>query len=211
MKKKVRLPTAVIRPMTASMLSSVVACHRLGFAGYLNNRLGTKYLYAFFRWFSETEDAIALCAVVNTDIVGYVVGAPLGYRTSLNRRVRYAALSSIVLRPHLVLDKRFIQRAITKFQELRGNVTLDDAPELPTLTYSLVGIATHPHYQGRGIATNLIQEFEKLALASNARSLRLSVYRENDSARNLYSRSGWSHYPRDGGLADYYYKILAAA
>jgi ribosomal protein S18 acetylase RimI-like enzyme len=209
-----RLPThasPVIQPMMTSMLSDVVACHRLAFAGYLNNRLGPKYLHAFFQWFCETENAIALCAVDAGCIAGYVVGAPLGYNNSLTRRLAYAALPDIIMRPQLLLDRSFVQKAVVKLQELGGRTVPDDAPDLPPPTYSLVGIATHPDYCRRGAATRLIETFEERALAAGALSLRLSVYRDNKPARRLYARSGWRCYPRDGNRGDYYHKVLSVA
>ncbi len=164
-----RLPTQappVIQPMMTSMLAGVVACHRLAFAGYLNNRLGPKYLHAFFQWFCETEDTIALCAVDEGSIAGYVVGAPLGYKNSLTRRLAYASLPDIIMRPQLLLDRSFVQKAVVKLQELGGRTVPDDAPDLPPPTYSLVGIAAHPDYCRRGVATRLIETFEERALAA---------------------------------------------
>ncbi|HMB93821.1 MAG TPA: GNAT family N-acetyltransferase [Rhodothermales bacterium] len=194
--------------MSLDRIRDVAALHRMAFSGYLNTKLGLPYLRAFLRWFCEGEEAIALCALRAGEPVGYVVGAPLGYTQALNRSVFVPALAGILLRPWLIFDGHFRQTVAGRWQAWRGRDPLDDAPDLPMPTFSLVGIAVHPAARGKRIGQQLIDAFEAQARAAGACALRLSVYSDNKAAQRLYTRAGWSHHPRGGAHADYYYKLL---
>lgn len=197
-------------PMQAAMVPAVVEVHYAAFAGYLNTRLGRPYLRAFFNWFCEAEGTIAVCALSGHQPVGYVVGAPLGYTGSLNRRTLLPALWGIGWRPWLFLDRRFRQALVGRGRALWGHHTPDDQPLLPEPTFSLVGIAVAPEAQGQQIGRQLMGAFERQARSLGARSLRLSVYPENRAAQRLYTRAGWQHHPRTSAehLTDYFYKVL---
>lgn len=195
--------------MQLSNVSEVVQLHRLTFVGYMNTRLGTAYLHSFFRWFCEAEDAIALVAHSDSGPVGYVVGAPLGYTTRLNRAVLPAAMLGMALRPHLLFDPKIRFAIAERWRAFRGTATPDNAPDIPSTTYSLVGIAVHPEAQGQRIGLKLMDAFQQEAAAKGARSLRLSVYSDNLAARKLYKRAGWTCHPRGGPWADYYFKVLS--
>jgi hypothetical protein len=65
--------------------------------------MGAAYARRFIDWFCQTEHrAIALVAVDKYgDVVGYVIGAPLGYPTALSRAMAPLAAAALVARPWL--------------------------------------------------------------------------------------------------------------
>ena len=55
----------------------------------------------------------------------------------------------------------------------------------------LVVIGVHPHFRGRGVAKQLMAEFEKRALDFGRDEMVLSVKKDNASAIKAYSKVGW--------------------
>jgi ribosomal protein S18 acetylase RimI-like enzyme len=193
------------------MVDSVADLHMVAFQGYTNTLIGMPYVRAFIRWFCETDDAIALCAMDSANTpVGYAIGAHLGYEINLNKKILWPAASGILLRPWLVFNPHFRRivtnklRSLTKFRNHQNN----QVPILPSPTVSLVGIGVHPQYKGKKIAHELITVFESRVLESRAKSMRLSVYSDNIAARKFYEKAGWQIFDNVIGPFVYYYKIL---
>src|SRR5947207_13687101 len=98
-----------ILPMNEQMLARVCDLHMEAFPDVMSTRLGRAYLQAFMAWFVRASNAIALVAVTEHDrIVGYVVGAPLGYTTVLNRELADIAARSMIARHWLLLNLRIL-------------------------------------------------------------------------------------------------------
>lgn len=207
--------TVQIMPLPRELIPAVARLQQQAFAGYLNARLGLRYQRAFIRWFYEAEDAIALVAMSESgDLLGYVVGAPIGYGARLNRAIFWPAVISILLRPWLFLDGYFRHMVAGRVRILtgRGQPATAGTPALPAPTYSLVGIGVVPKARGRGIGAQLVDAFEVAATAQAVCSVRLSIYPHNTAARRLYEKQGWQAQPDPApGAAMYYYKILGNA
>jgi ribosomal protein S18 acetylase RimI-like enzyme len=65
----------------------------------------------------------------------------------------------------------------------------------------LYSIAVDPNYTGRGIASALIAQAEKIAQSRRCRSLRLEVHEGNHGAIKMYCRAGYREF---GRYARYY-------
>lgn len=204
--------TVKVVPLSRELIPAVARLQQQAFAGYLNARLGLRYQRAFIRWFYEAKDAIALVAMSESEgLLGYVVGAPIGYGARLNRAIFWPAVTSILLRPWLFLDGYFRHMVAGRVHILigRGQTPTSGTPALPTPTYSLVGIGVLPEARGQGIGAQLVSAFEVAAVAQGARSVRLSIYPHNTTARRLYEKQGWQAQPNPSPAAAlYYYKIL---
>lgn len=74
-----------------------------------------------------------------------------------------------------------------------GRVTLDEA--------ELLQIATNPNHQRRGLAKQMLCDFEHLANVRGCSRLLLEVAADNAPALALYSATGWT---RDGLRRGYY-------
>jgi ribosomal protein S18 acetylase RimI-like enzyme len=209
---KLQQARATLFPLTENHIPSVVDIHSKAFVGYMSTKLGKPYLSHFYRWFSMRTDAISFVAKDSFHVVGFIVGAPLGYETIMGRNLFWVAAGSILVRPWLLIGKD-IRSAIFD----RGLIIFGKRPRrkeypiLPEPTMSLVGIGVSPQDQGLGVGKSLLQAFEKKALEMNMRSMRLSVYPENQVARRLYESIGWQAF--SGlvlpGQAMYYSKVLA--
>lgn len=200
--------------MTGDMVNGVSNVHMQAFKGSMNTRLGKFYVKKVFDWFVKVENGIALVAKkggASEEIVGYVIGAPLGYAKAMNRDLFWVAFFNILIRPWLFFNEHF--RAIVK-SRLKGFMLIfqDRTYEvaLPMPVMSLVGLAVKPSQQGKNIGKELLLAFERRAFESQVGSLRLSVYPGNLSARRVYEKCGWLPIEDQNcpGDAMNYYKIL---
>lgn len=180
-----------ILPMTEDTLTAVCDLHLNAVAGVLSARFGTRYVRAFMSWFLRTKTAIALVAATEDGaVVGYVIGAPIGYTATLNRELAWVAASCLIGRPWLLFDSRIRVTLKARLGFMVGR-SAGDTTGLPSPAMSLVGIAVSPAVANRGVGSALMKGFESRARALKMASLRLSVYPDNAGARRLYERCGW--------------------
>lgn len=201
--------------MTLRMVEEVSHVHMQAFNGAMNTRLGKFYVRKFLEWFVRNEGGIALVAISkagNIDqIVGYAVGAPLGYGKKMNRDLFWIASFNGIIRPWLFLSGQFretIKARLTAIFKPSQNPALQ--VDLPSPAMSLVGLAVMPNYQGKSIGKGLLCAFQERARDLHVRSLRLSVYPENSAARSIYEKCGWLPVQDSGvsGKTIFYYMIL---
>lgn len=201
----------LIKAISPEMIDDVAGLHMSAFEGYTNTLIGKGYVKAFIKWFCETDEAIAICAIDSTNTpVGYVVGAYLGYEAKLNKKILWPALSGILLRPWLVFNPRFRSIVANKLRSFtKGSKNqVNQIPTLPSPTVSLVGIGVHPSFKGKGVGYELINAFEARVVEYQAKSMRLSVYSDNIAARKFYEKAGWQVFDNVNGPFVYYYKII---
>ncbi len=201
----------VIEPIRDGLLPELVEVHMDAFRGYMNASIGRAYVRRFLCWFSRRSDGIALAAAVDGRVVGYVVGAPIGYERSMNRDLLWAAARGLALRPWLVLEKRFVERLGQRARQLLGwsAVHRPSLPDLPQPVMSLVGIGVSAEGRGSGVGRALMEEFERRCRHDGVRAMRLSVYASNQAARTLYDRAGWTSFvPDESADAVYYCRTL---
>jgi ribosomal protein S18 acetylase RimI-like enzyme len=176
--------------MSEPMLPRVCEIHLSAFAGRMSARLGPGYVRAFMSWFLQAKDRIALVAMSQGIVNGYVVGAPVGYSGKMNRELAGVAARSMIMRPWLLGDTR-----IRHTLKARLGFILDwptsDPDALPRPTMALVGIGVSPTAAGRGIGYSLMQGFESKSRGLAMASMRLSTYPDNAVARRMYENCGW--------------------
>ncbi len=200
----------VIVPMTAEMVRKAARVHIRALAGSRTAIMGAAYARAFIDWFRRREHGgIALVAIdVRGDVVGYVIGAPLGYPRALSRHLVWIAAGAVIVRPWLFFRQQFRNGVLDRLLFLLGRSLPHGAvPELPAPTMSLVAIGVSPAARGKKIGLRLLQAFEAKARELHMRSLRLTTPSDNAAARRLYERCGW----RPLSASDermYYFRIL---
>jgi len=172
--------------MSRGDVPAVARLHCIAAVDQTNVRLGHPYLRAFFNFFVTHPDAIALVVTEGNDLIGYVVGARLPYRSALLRRVATHAVLPILRQPAL-----WSQAARSVLSAVSSRTPAPEVP-LDETVYSLVGIAVHPNARGRRVGNVLLRGFQtKVAdLCPNA-TLRLTVRPENAAAIRAYERAGW--------------------
>lgn len=197
-----------VTPYSEADVETLAAIHLAAFKGYMNSRMGKKYVRAFLRWFLTYPNSIALKATLRGAAIGYVVGAPLGYAQPMNRSLLKIGIYSIISHPHVLLHPNFTRAASAKLRLLLGrkpaSITLKQ-PEGKGI--SLVGIGVHPQSSGNGVGTAIMKAFENKARVIGMDYMRLSVYDHNEVARAVYEKSGWKMAERVGN-ALYYQKSL---
>lgn len=177
--------TARVVDLTPELLDDAAGVHLEAFRGYMNAQLGRGYAKAFLRWFTRAPQGVALAALENGRVAGYVVGAPAGYDRAMTRALIWVVARAFALRPWLLLQRRFLERIARRARSV---------PQPPVETgavMSLVGIGVAEAGQGSGVGRVLMEEFERRARQHGMTSMRLSVYADNERARRLYERAGW--------------------
>lgn len=81
-------------------------------------------------------------------------------------------------------------KTVLAYGMLRG---WDEGFEVPSL-----GIAVHPSFRGRKLGELLMHFLHAAARQKGARKIRLKVYAENSTGRNLYSKIGYSFNSAEG-------------
>lgn len=176
----------------------ITTMHLKAFRNHVNVKLGNRYIKSFLNWFIDNPKTIHLVAKdENNEIFGYVVGAPWGYQKKINKDLLFTGLSSILLHPWIIFDKRIINSLATRFKVVSGisKHIQDTQIELKGSIVSLVGIAVVEVAKGKGVASCLIKNFEIKAKELGYDVMRLSVYNNNLSAQKFYAKEGWEIIP----------------
>jgi ribosomal protein S18 acetylase RimI-like enzyme len=201
----------VILAMTAEMVPKAARVHLDALAGFRTAIMGEAYVRAFIDWFRQAENGgIALVAIdSHSSVVGYVIGAPLGYPRALSRYLVWIAAGAFIVRPWLLFREQFRNGLLDRLRFVLGGSQASGAvpPKLPAPTLSLVAIGVSPAAQGKKIGLRLVQAFEVRARELQMRSLRLSTGSDNVVARRFYERCGWQPFPASDELV-YYFRIL---
>lgn len=208
-----RTAEVTIVPITdGGMLHDVAGLHLEAFEGYLNTLLGRGYVQALLRWFIKNQRAITLAAIDgNQKIVGYALGAPVGYTRSLNRELFWVVATRTIMRPWLFLNPRFWAVLTTRLRSMVGLPTPARQPfELPDPSMSLVAIGVASSQRRSSVGQCLMRAFEAKAHKLHMRSLVLSVYKDRTAARRFYEKCGWQPYYAQTNEGDVirYVKIL---
>lgn len=196
-------PRANIRNMGRSDVVSVVDVHVRSAAEQANVRLGRSYLEAFFQFFVDSGQAVALIAEYDNRPAGYCIGAPYGYRSAMLRNLAVPALIGLLPQPAL-----WKMAAVAALEPVRRLRTEDRSGDGATLTYALVGIAVRPEMRGAGIAEDLVQEFrQRVRQRLESTVMRLSVHPDNHRAISFYEREGWRRSASEGSGASYWLEL----
>jgi ribosomal protein S18 acetylase RimI-like enzyme len=168
------------------------------FSGYPNALLGRGYAKAFIEWFAQKEEAIAIAALdSDSKIVGYALGAPVGYAHSLNRDLFWVVAVRVLLRPWVFMNMRFWTVLAVRVKSVTGFCQEGaQRVELPEPVMSLVAIGVDSSKRKQMIGQRLMEAFEDRAHALNMRSLVLSVYESGTAARRFYEKCGWQEHDR---------------
>lgn len=182
-----------IRDLRLDDIHTLLPVHKEAFSGTMGIRLGDQYLIAFLKWFITSQDTLALAAVKNNCILGYVFGGPIGYSQQMNRDLIWVIGSSLLSRPWLIFNRHFFIQIPARLKSIlglrqNGNTTdgqLNNA-------YSLVGIGVNPLAQRQGIGSMLIRSFVNKVIIGKYSHIRLTVHYKNQAARAFYEKHGWT-------------------
>jgi ribosomal protein S18 acetylase RimI-like enzyme len=173
-------------------ITELVEIHHQSFQGYINTCIGRNYTYGFFDWFLNYPNSVTVKAFSDKGIVGYVVGAKIGYNAELNKRLKPLAIKGVLSNPSVLLHKNFLFILKSRIKALLSTSKNNTEPIEPNgKGLSLVGIGVLPSEAGKGYGKDLMKAFEEKAIELGYDYLRLSVYKSNERAKALYSKQGW--------------------
>jgi ribosomal protein S18 acetylase RimI-like enzyme len=201
---------AVIVPLTAEMVRAAATVHLAALADSRSALMGERYVGSFVDWFRQPEHGgIALAAIDNRrDVVGYAIGAPLGYPRALSRHLFWTSAAATLTRPWLIFKPQFRNGIADRVRlVLTGAIPARTDLTLPPPTMTLAAMAVVRAFRRKKIGLRLLEDFEKRAAEMGMRSLRLSTRSDNVAARRLYEGSGWRLLSDSGELV-YYCRTL---
>lgn len=210
-------PTGLrIAPMDAAGLDFAVAQHLEHFPVGFFAKLGPRFLSEYYRSFTRSPNAVALLADLDSEPIGYLVGAldAVEHRrqvvTDHGRRLVWLGLTGMCRRPGLALF--FLRtRALRYSRRLlrRSAETTRQTSEAPAvLNYVVVS----PSTRGLGVGSALLARFEDKAKAAGRNRLVLVTAAGADSAERFYLKEGWTrggeHRASDGRRLVTFFKQL---
>lgn len=196
-----------VRRIKENDIEELVELHIDSFKESLNILAGKKYLAEVFRWFIKTNN-IALLSYDKDQIKGYLIGAPIGYEKGMNRDLWMYGLSGLLKNPSRFFNLKLLNNILKRVKSMIGLSGIRSQPLVNEKGFgiSLVGIAVAENNKGKGVAAELVVEFENKAKDLKADFVRLSVLKENMRAQRFYEKSGWSKHESPNGI--YYFKEL---
>ena len=198
-----------IAKYNAEDINEISEVHMKAFKGYMNSQMGMNYIINFIKWFLVNDNCIALKATSNSFPIGYIVGAPIGYDSKINKDLLLIGLLGIITHPKVWINTNFIRQINARLKILLTSdlVNVKANLILPGKGISLVGIAVDPKFAGKKVGQSLMVKFENTAKELGFDYMRLSVYSSNKNAINVYQKSGWNILAKDNDIFYYFKKI----
>ena len=188
-------------------IRQIIPVHIKAFKGYMNAGLGKRYVKEFLSWFLTYSKTITLKASVGNIVCGYVVGAPIGYDESMNKKIFRFAITGTMMHPGVLFHRNFLKVVFRKLMSMLGAPVTSKIINPEGKGISLVGLGVDSDYFGLGIGQKLLRVFEDKAIELNMDFMRLSVYEFNSQAIYVYEKCGWQMLGRQGNVF-YYFKAL---
>lgn len=189
---------------TETDLAAIALCHRRTFPGSLSSQLHTSFTIKMLNWYLADDRGVLFHIQHEHVIIGYCgairtlkPGLP-GSSTSMAQYSFMAMMKALLLKPWLIFHVENMKRIplIKKnillklgFSKAVQNVSSSSESFIPF--WGLVVIGVDPLYQGKGVGSLLLQEFERLARLDGVSKINLSVKKENQKAIQTYERNGW--------------------
>ena len=197
-----------VRQAKAEDINEITIINSIGFADYMNSKMGKTYTRAFYDWFidpQKNKDGISFVVSSGNTLAGFVVGARIGYQKYLNKQLLLPAAIGFIIHPTLLLQWKFIEASFLKIKSLLvSNKKITIQPLLQGMGVSLVGIAVHPDFRGLKAGSLLMTAFEEDAKAKKYDYMRLTVLEKNTRAIKIYTENGWKLLENEQGVCSYY-------
>lgn len=193
-----------IEKSTSNDLLQIALCHRRAFPESLSSQLHKPFTMKMLSWYLEDDRGVLFHVQDDDAIVGYCgairtisPGLP-GSSTSMAQYSFKAIIKALILKPWLIFHSENMKRIplikkniLLKLGVNNNKNNHSSKSELFIPYWGLVVIGVDPAFQGKGIGSLLLQEFEKLAKEDGVTRINLSVKKENSKAIKSYERNGW--------------------
>jgi ribosomal protein S18 acetylase RimI-like enzyme len=180
----------------APNVSGMAQCHIFAFPGRFMTEMGHHWLCALYRLYINHPEGVCFVAA---DSAGQVTGFAVGGEPDIREKFLRAAMLRY---PHIIIWK-FLTRPLVRavlLEELskklhlkRKEISSENMDSHKTLPKcgNLLSICVLPDYKNTGIASQLIESFQKACAAKGYERLTLSVLSENLRAVAFYKKHGW--------------------
>ena len=170
----------------------------------LATKLGLAYVQKTFDWYMGHANRFLFHVEMNNEVVGYCGGfVPTkpgdGSSSGTLQHAFNEALKGLAKKPWLLFHAevkphypflwRNIKRRVTGKMKPAVVPTLNSKPFEPYCGLVVIGVL--PTYRGKGIAQQLMDEFEERAKALHQSQCKLSVKKNNTRALQAYKKQGW--------------------
>lgn len=183
-------------------IEKVSNCHQLSFPQSFSTKLGIRYLNKMFKWYTISDNRFLIGVFHKDKIIGYAGGAVgHGSSSAIFQYSFYHALFSIVTKPHLLLNKKLLERLSFIRSNLKRRIKnlliKKDITSMKLnlmnldLSVGLIVIGVDPNYRRKGIGKILSNEFQKSSKSLGANRCHLTVKASNIAAIKAYKTYGW--------------------
>jgi ribosomal protein S18 acetylase RimI-like enzyme len=185
-------------------LPDIAICHSACFPTSLATRLGRSYVQKTLEWFLASPNRFLFHIVDNGKVVGYCGGfMPLkpgdGSSSGMLQYAFKQAIRGIIKNPLLLFHPEVTANYPFLWMNIKRKITGKVKPIKPVSDakpfkpyIGLVVIGVHPDFRGRGLAKQLMAEFEKRTHEFEQNEMVLSVKKDNARAIKAYSNFGWT-------------------
>jgi ribosomal protein S18 acetylase RimI-like enzyme len=189
---------ALITGARLADLPQIVRLHGAAFPRHFLTQLGEAFLAQYYRFVLEHGCGVLLAAKLDgRNIAGFVSGfldPPAFY--SRMRKKRWA-LAATLIRP-LVQNPRLLRWLLHDRRRVIGTA---HAAKGQQHVAELSSLAVHPHLEGRGLGSRLVEHFTARAKQMGAHSVYLLTdAQHNERVSRFYERLGFSCQPVPGCL-----------
>jgi ribosomal protein S18 acetylase RimI-like enzyme len=194
-----------ISQATVQDLPRLARCHRKAFAHALSSMMGQRYVEKMLEWYLVDARAFMFFVEDNGECLGYCGGLKhdgvtrVGSASSMIQHSFNKALLVFLYRPWLLVHPEFrskyrlaARNVWKKIRKLFGKEKPMPVVIGETKPHAgLIVIGVDPAWQGKGLGSMLLKEFERQAELAGFRNLQLTVRSDNRQAIASYERNGW--------------------
>lgn len=189
---------------TETNLAKIAECHRRAFPDALSSRLGQALVFKMLSWYLNSPKRFLFYLSENDKCVGYcggMVSDGTQVHGSASGMIQHSfrdAFYALLIRPWLWVHPDVVSRYKLIFKNLYFKITGYSKPQLERTQLpiephvGLIVIGVDPDYQGRGYASILLREFERVSREKGIYKVLLTVLSENRQAIKAYEKNGWS-------------------
>ncbi len=189
-----------------SDLGKIAKCHKSAFPAALSSKLGGNFIKSMLSWYIDDERGVLFHIEEQDVVMGYVGGIIVkepgkpGAATSITQHSFKQFMRSFIVRPYLILHPDNLRRVSFIGRNILLKIGLIGKNKSQVVTHlqekfepslGLVVIAVSNEFQGKGLGSKLLKEFEHQALKKDLRKVILSVKISNQKAIAAYNRNGW--------------------
>lgn len=193
-------------PITTRLsdLPGIVRCHKRAFPRALSSVQGDRFISKMMEWYISSDRGVLFHIEEGGRIIGYcggIITLQPGLHGAVSSISQYAFsefVQSYLRKPWLLFHPENLKKSNYIFRNILYKLGMSKPKKAGAASQSnfesfmgLVVIGLDPDFQGKGLGSILLQEFEKLARERGVHHVQLSVISTNLQAIKSYQKNGW--------------------